>query len=102
MLRMISRVSECCGYAGKDQLAYNTEFSVIDGLITKLYQKIKLNSQQPIFVGIEPEALVEVIRKAVFTFSTSDRLADDLTSVAIRVGERQLPLHGRTSRFRAI
>ena len=41
---------------------------------------------------LEPEALVEVIRKAVFTFSASDRLADDLTCVAIKVGERQLPL----------
>jgi PAS domain S-box-containing protein len=41
---------------------------------------------------LEPEALVEVIRKAVFTFSASVRLADDLTCVAIKVGERQLPL----------
>ena len=41
---------------------------------------------------LEPEALVEVIRKAVFTFAASDRLADDLTCVAIKVEERQLPL----------
>jgi sigma-B regulation protein RsbU (phosphoserine phosphatase) len=42
--------------------------------------------------ALEPEALVEVIRNAVFTFSASERLADDLTCVAIKVEERQLPL----------
>jgi PAS domain S-box-containing protein len=42
--------------------------------------------------GLEPEALVKVIRNAVLTFSVSDRLADDLTCVAIKAGERQLPL----------
>ena len=41
---------------------------------------------------LEPEALVEVIRNAVFTFSASNQLADDLTSLAIRVEEKQLPI----------
>jgi phosphoserine phosphatase RsbU/P len=41
---------------------------------------------------LEPAALVEGIRKAVFTFSESARLSDDLTSVAIKVEERQAPL----------
>ncbi len=41
---------------------------------------------------LEPAALVEAIRKAVFTFSQSERLSDDLTSVVIRVEEMQLPL----------
>jgi anti-sigma regulatory factor (Ser/Thr protein kinase) len=35
---------------------------------------------------------VQAIRKAAFTFSQSDRLADDLTCVAIKVVERQFPL----------
>jgi phosphoserine phosphatase RsbU/P len=41
---------------------------------------------------LEPPAFVEAIRKAVFTFSQSDELSDDLTSVAIRVEELQIPL----------
>ena len=41
---------------------------------------------------LEPAALVEAIRKAIFAFSKSDRLADDLTSVAIRVEETKLLL----------
>ena len=36
---------------------------------------------------LEPTALVEAIRQAVFAFSESDRLTDDLTGVAIRVEE---------------
>ena len=42
--------------------------------------------------ALDPGALVEGIRKAVSAFPESERLADDLTSVAIRVEERQLPL----------
>jgi len=41
---------------------------------------------------LEPEALVEAIRLAVFTFAASDTPNDDLTCVAIRVGEREVPL----------
>ena len=40
----------------------------------------------------EPEALVEAIRQTVCTFAESDQLTDDLTCVAIKVEERQLPL----------
>jgi serine/threonine-protein kinase RsbW len=36
--------------------------------------------------------LIEAIRKSVLTFSESDRLADDLTSVAVQVEEMELPL----------
>jgi len=39
-----------------------------------------------------PDAMVDAIRHAVFAFSGSDQLADDLTCVAITVGERPLPL----------
>jgi sigma-B regulation protein RsbU (phosphoserine phosphatase) len=41
---------------------------------------------------LQPEALVEAIRKSVFTFSGSNRLTDDLTTVAVRVEERVLPV----------
>jgi sigma-B regulation protein RsbU (phosphoserine phosphatase) len=41
---------------------------------------------------LEPAILVEAIRKAVLEFSGSDRLNDDLTSVAIRVEEKRVPL----------
>ncbi len=41
---------------------------------------------------LEPEALVEAIRQATVTFSESGRLADDLTCVAIKIEEPQLPL----------
>jgi sigma-B regulation protein RsbU (phosphoserine phosphatase) len=52
----------------------------------RLLQCVTLNSQ------LEPEALVEAIRKATITFSATDRLSDDLTCVAIKVVERQVPL----------
>jgi serine/threonine-protein kinase RsbW len=42
--------------------------------------------------NFEPEALVEAIRKAAFTFSGMDRLADDLTCVVIKTAERKAPL----------
>jgi sigma-B regulation protein RsbU (phosphoserine phosphatase) len=41
---------------------------------------------------LPPADLVAAIRKAVFTFSDSNRLTDDLTAVAIRMGERQFPV----------
>jgi PAS domain S-box-containing protein len=40
---------------------------------------------------LQPEELVAAIRKAVFTFTESNQLSDDLTAVAVRVEERQLP-----------
>lgn len=42
--------------------------------------------------SLDPAALVEAIRGAVISFSGSDRLADDLTSVAIRVQEVGAPI----------
>jgi sigma-B regulation protein RsbU (phosphoserine phosphatase) len=40
---------------------------------------------------LEPEALVEAIRREVLAFSGLDRLTDDLTGVAIAVGEVEPP-----------
>jgi len=41
---------------------------------------------------LEPAPLVEGIRQAIAGFTGSERLTDDLTSVAIRVQERQTPI----------
>jgi sigma-B regulation protein RsbU (phosphoserine phosphatase) len=54
--------------------------------VERLKEFVRTNRQ------LEPAKLVEALRKAVFAFSGSDHLADDLTSVAIRVEETQLPL----------
>jgi PAS domain S-box-containing protein len=52
----------------------------------RLLQCVRSNSK------LEPEALVEAVRKAAVTFSESSRLTDDLTCVAIKVEETPLPL----------
>ncbi len=52
----------------------------------RLKEYVQSHSQLP------PGALVEAIRDAVFAFSQCARLADDLTSVAIRFEEIELPL----------
>jgi len=54
--------------------------------VERLAECVRLNRD------LEPEALVEAIRKTVFAFSESDQLSDDLTCVPIKVGEWQLPL----------
>jgi PAS domain S-box-containing protein len=41
---------------------------------------------------LDPEALVEAIRSAVFAFAASDVPNDDLTCVAIKVGAREVPV----------
>ena len=57
--------------------------------IGRLEEYVQLNGE------LDSGALVEGIRKAVATFSGGARLTDDLTSVAVRVEERLLPVaHG--------
>jgi PAS domain S-box-containing protein len=41
---------------------------------------------------LEPDALVDAIRRTAVAFATSDRLSDDLTCVAVRVSAVQEPL----------
>jgi len=50
---------------------------------------------------LEPASLVEVIRQAVATFTGSGQLTDDLTSVAIRVQEGQIPIARRELEIRS-
>ncbi|MGB0110767.1 MAG: ATP-binding protein, partial [Terriglobales bacterium] len=52
----------------------------------RLEECIASNSQ------LEPSSLVEAVRQAVATFTGSLRPTDDLTIVAIRVQERQIPI----------
>jgi sigma-B regulation protein RsbU (phosphoserine phosphatase) len=54
--------------------------------VERLEEFISLNAD------LDPAALVEGIRKTVMAFSGSDRLADDLTSVAVRVAPRTLEI----------
>jgi PAS domain S-box-containing protein len=54
--------------------------------VERLKEFVRINRE------LEPSRLVEALRQAVFTFSQSDRLADDLTTVAIKVEEIQFPL----------
>jgi sigma-B regulation protein RsbU (phosphoserine phosphatase) len=42
--------------------------------------------------NLEPDALVNVIRQSAMAFAASDRLTDDLTCVAVRVGAVREPL----------
>ncbi|HUJ49239.1 MAG TPA: PAS domain S-box protein [Bryobacteraceae bacterium] len=53
--------------------------------VERLEEYVRVNG------GLDPGALVEGIRKAVSSFSGVERQVDDLTSVAIRVEERQMP-----------
>ena len=41
---------------------------------------------------LEPEALIDQIRQAAVAFSNSETFGDDLTCVAVRIDERELPL----------
>lgn len=54
--------------------------------VDRLTECIRSNNE------LEPEPLVEAIRKAVFAFCESDRLTDDFTCLAIKVVEKQIPL----------
>jgi serine phosphatase RsbU (regulator of sigma subunit) len=54
--------------------------------VERLKEFVRINRE------LEPSRLVERLRQAVFTFSEADRLADDLTTVAIKLEEIQLPL----------
>src|SRR4029453_5433667 len=41
---------------------------------------------------LDPEALIDQIREAAVAFSDSETFGDDLTCVAVRIDERELPL----------
>ncbi|HLH41700.1 MAG TPA: SpoIIE family protein phosphatase [Bryobacteraceae bacterium] len=53
--------------------------------VERLEEFVRANGQR------NPEDLVEGVRQAVVAFSGADRLTDDLTVVAVRMEQRQLP-----------
>ncbi len=61
----------------------------------RLEECIASNSQ------LDPSSLVEAVRQAVAVFTKSGRLTDDLTSVAIQVQEKQIPIARRELEIRS-
>jgi PAS domain S-box-containing protein len=66
-----------------------TEMRGLDGELfgaDRLLECVRINRE------LEPLALVDCVRKATAAFAQSDRLSDDLTCVALKIGEAQRPL----------
>ncbi len=73
-------------------LFYSDGITEMRNLAGDLYGADRLSECVRINRELEPEALVDAIRTAAVAFAQSDRLSDDLTCVAVRVGEAQRPL----------
>jgi phosphoserine phosphatase RsbU/P len=73
-------------------LFYSDGITEMRGAAGELFGAARLSDCVRLNRALEPEALVEAIRRAVFAFAASDTPNDDLTCVAIRVGEREVPL----------
>jgi PAS domain S-box-containing protein len=73
-------------------LFYSDGITEMRNLAGELYGADRLSECVRINRGLEPEALVEAIRKAAVAFAQSDRLTDDLTCVAVKIGEAQRPV----------
>jgi Na+/proline symporter/serine phosphatase RsbU (regulator of sigma subunit)/anti-sigma regulatory factor (Ser/Thr protein kinase) len=73
-------------------LFYSDGITEAPGPAGELFGMDRLTEAVRVNRELEPEPLVEAIRRAVFGFAGSDQLADDLTCVAIKVVEGQLPI----------
>ena len=73
-------------------LFYSDGITEMRNLAGELYGADRLSECVRINRELEPEALVDAIRKAAVAFAQSDRLTDDLTCVAVKVGDAQRPL----------
>lgn len=51
LLRMTRFVKECCGIAGQDQLAYNTEHLMINRLISHFYRQVAITSETHLIIS---------------------------------------------------
>ena len=71
---------------------YSDGITEMRNLAGELYGADRLSECVRINRALEPEALVDAIRKAAVAFAQSDRLTDDLTCVAVKVGDAQRPL----------
>lgn len=75
LLRMTRLVNECCGIAGQDQLAYNTEHLTIDKLIGLFYQAVHITPETPIFVsGLDAAELFTPAD--IYTLARTNRATD--------------------------
>jgi PAS domain S-box-containing protein len=73
-------------------LFYSDGITEMRNLAGDLYGVDRLSECVRMNRDLEPAALVDAIRKAAVAFAESDRLNDDLTCVAVKVGEAQRPL----------
>lgn len=78
--------------AGDLFLFYSDGITEMRNAADELFGAARLSDCVRLNRTLEPEALVEAIRRAVLAFAASDTPNDDLTCVAIRVGEREVPL----------
>lgn len=51
MLRMVSITKEFAGYAGRDQIVYNSQFTVIHDLINMLYKELPVEDDTCLIVN---------------------------------------------------
>jgi anti-sigma regulatory factor (Ser/Thr protein kinase) len=78
--------------AGDAFLFYSDGITEASSAAGELYGAERLMECVRINHSRAPEALVDAIRASVLAFAGSDAVSDDLTCVAIAVGERQRPL----------
>ena len=68
-------------------LFFSDGITEMRNLAGDLYGADRLSECVRINRGLEPTALVDAIRRAAVAFAGSDRLSDDLTCVAVKVGD---------------
>jgi PAS domain S-box-containing protein len=73
-------------------LFYSDGITEMRNLAGELYGEGRLSECVRCHRALEPEALVDAIRKSAVAFAQSDRLNDDLTCVAVKISDAQRPL----------
>jgi anti-sigma regulatory factor (Ser/Thr protein kinase) len=73
-------------------LFYSDGITEMRNVAGELYGAERLSACVQVNRELEPEALVDAIRRATVAFAQSDRLTDDLTCVAVKIGDAQRPL----------
>jgi PAS domain S-box-containing protein len=73
-------------------LFYSDGITEMRSLAGELYGEDRLSECVRTNRGLDPDALVRTIREAAVAFAQSDRLSDDLTCVAVKIGHGQQPL----------
>jgi sigma-B regulation protein RsbU (phosphoserine phosphatase) len=78
--------------AGDLVLFYSDGITEARNAAKELFGADRLQEYVQVDGALDPSTVVEGIRKAVSVFSGSNQLADDLTAVAVRVEEMQVPV----------